>query len=224
MDGKDDRVCSVETWRSLVDQLTSHQLDELRGTPIECMLEMPIVATQKTLVRYMVEIYNPKTKRFVVKPKVGEFTASPADVECIYGLVDRGLSCEEIIDQEGYNVKVPTKFLNKKTKRIENDDLISKIVETGITGDDFVRMTGLVLFGTVVAPHNRTSVPKIYYILVQDLERFKELNLNEFTLNTLMMSVRQVRNGTSVTEWPMGNTSLLQVHIIFEDMHPEFFI
>ena len=97
-------------------------------------------------------------------------------------------------------------------------------METGLTGDDFVWMTGLVLFGIVVVPHNRTSVPKIFYILVQDLERFKELNLNEFTLNTVMMSVRQVRNGTSVLQWPMGNMSLLQVHIIFEDMHPEFFI
>ena len=207
MDGKDDIVCSVETWRSLVDQLTSHQLDELRGTPIECMLEMPIVAMQKTLVRYMVEIYNPKTKRFIVKPKVGEFAASPADVECIYGLVDRGLSCEEIIDQEGYNVKVPTKFLNKKTNCIEIDDLISKIVETGLTDDDFVRMTGLVIFGTVIAPHSCKSLPKILYVLVENLDR--QPNLNEFTLNFLMGYVSKVRIGMAMMQWPKGNTSLL---------------
>ena len=166
-------VCSVETWCSLVDKLTRDQCDALRDTGIYCMLQIPPVKMRHNLIRYLVEIYHPKTKRFVVKPKVGEFTASPADVECIYGLVDRGMSCEEIIDQEGYNVKVPMKFLNKKTNRIEIDDLISKIVETGLTGDDFVRMTGLVLFGTVVAPHNHTSVPKIFYVLVQDIERFK---------------------------------------------------
>ena len=213
MEGEGEIVCSVEKWCSLVDRLTPDQRDALRHTGIYCMLQMHPIAMREHLIRYTVEIYNPKTKRFVVRSKV-EFTATPVDVECIYGLQNSGLCCKEIIKQEyDRKVKIPAQFINKKTGNIVIEDLITYIVESGSADDDFVRMMGLVLFATVIAPQYRKIVPKEYYVLVKDVDRFKELNLNEFTLNTLLDWMRQARNGKVMAHWPLGNTSLLQVHI-----------
>ena len=87
------------------------------------------------------------------------------------------------------------------------------LFRSGSADDDFVRMMGLVLFAMVIAPRYRKIVPKEYYVLVKDVDRFKDLNLNEFTLKTLLDWMRQARNGKVMAHWPLGNTSLLQVHI-----------
>ena len=210
-------VCSVETWCSLVDKLTRDQCDALRDTGIYCMLQIPPVKMRHNLIRYLVEIYHPKTKRFVVHARVGEFTASTIDVECIYGLQNSGFCVADILDKEGhvFSSRIPPQFLSKTTKNLVINDLISKILQSGSTDDDFVRMTCLVLLGTVIAPQFSKIIPKNYYILVEDLGRFKELNLNEFTLRNLMESVRSVLNGTRMVQFPKGNVSLLQVQIIF---------
>ena len=70
------------------------------------------------------------------------------------------------------------------------------------------------LLGTVLAPHSLNVVPKMYYILVGDVNRFKELNLNEFTLARLFQCLNHVKSGGATVKWPRGNLSLLQVHII----------
>ena len=221
MEVEGEIVCSVEKWCSLVDQLTPGQRDALLDTGIHCMLQIPPIKMRKDLIRYMVEIFDPKTHRFVVKDKVG-FTATTIDVESIYGLKNRGLCATSILDEEFSpgNLHIPQHFLCKRTNHIVINNLITNIVQSGSTDDDFVRMTSLVLLGTVLAPHYLMIVPRIYYILVQDVDRFKELNLNEFTLVRLFAYIRLVRHKTAMSRWPGGNVSLLQVHMIFQYMHP----
>ena len=169
------------------------------------------------LIQYMVEIYDSKRKRFVVQDKVGEISATAVDVECIYGLVNSGFNVADILEEEGsgVNLIIPPHFKSTKTGNIVIQDLINDIIESGSCDDDFVRKTGLVLLGIVIAPHAVKVVPKVYYVLVQDLDRLKELNLNEFTLLRLMENVTRVRSGKVMIQWPLGNLSLLQVNIKF---------
>ena len=216
MEGEGEIVCSVEKWCSLVDRLTPDQRDALRHTGIHCMLQIPSITMRKNLISYMVEIFEPKTNKFVLKENIGEFTATKIDVECIYGLKNSGLCVADLLEEEGgfASHHIPAKFLNKKTNQMVINDLITNIVKSGSTDDDFVRMTGLVLLGTVLAPHSLNVVPKMYYILVGDVNRFKELNLNEFTLARLFQCLNHVKSGGATVKWPRGNLSLLQVHII----------
>ena len=61
------------------------------------------------------------------------------------------------------------------------DDLIEKIVKNKSTDDDFIRMTFLVLLGTIIAPVSHEYVPKKYYALVQNIKLIRKFNWNAFT-------------------------------------------
>ena len=216
--GKGVIVCSVQKWCDLVKQLTAEQLDTLRHYPdIHCMIGIPSIRMREILIEYMVQIYHPKTATFVVKPKVGIITATGVDVECIYGLKNRGLCVAKLLTEEESNfiTSIPPHFLSKSTKNLVIDDLITDIIEGGSCDADFVRMTALVLLGTVLAPKYSKIVPRNYYVLVNDLDRFNELNLNQFTLKTLIDGITAcTTKARKMNNFPDGNVSLLQVHTI----------
>jgi hypothetical protein len=64
------------------------------------MLQLPAFGTRTNLIRFMIELYDPKTETFVVQDKAGAIAATSIDIECIYGLRSDGYSAFEIIDQE----------------------------------------------------------------------------------------------------------------------------
>ncbi|KAE8819904.1 Sentrin-specific protease 2 [Hordeum vulgare] len=90
------------------------------------------------------------------------------------------------------------------------DDLINKIVKNDNTDDDFVRMTFLVLLGTVIAPVSHEYIPKEYYALVKDKRMISKFNWNEFTLKFFLSEIGKVLEDGRVREWPHGNLALLQ--------------
>jgi hypothetical protein len=56
-------------------------------------------------------------------------------------------------------------------------------------------------------------VPQQYYALVANVKRISKINWNEFTLRILLDSLRLVRKGKQLRQWPKGNLALLQVHL-----------
>ncbi|KAE8786084.1 Sentrin-specific protease 2 [Hordeum vulgare] len=90
------------------------------------------------------------------------------------------------------------------------DDLINKIVKNENTDDDFVRMTFLVLLGTVIAPVSHEYIPNEYYALVKDKRMISKFNWNEFTLKFFLSEIGKVLEDGRVREWPHGNLALLQ--------------
>ena len=91
------------------------------------------------------------------------------------------------------------------------DTLIDKIVRNKDVDDDFVRMTFLVLLGTIIAPVSHEYVPKKYYALVQDIKLIRKFNWNAFTLQFCLSEIGMVLQPGRVREWPGGNLALLQV-------------
>ncbi|KAE8815842.1 hypothetical protein D1007_06675 [Hordeum vulgare] len=90
------------------------------------------------------------------------------------------------------------------------DDLINKIVKNENIDDDFVRMTFLVLLGTVIAPVSHEYIPKEYYALVKDKGMISKFNWNKFTLKFFLSEIEKVLEDGRVTEWPHGNLALFQ--------------
>ncbi|KAE8812785.1 hypothetical protein D1007_10113 [Hordeum vulgare] len=99
------------------------------------------------------------------------------------------------------------------------DDLINKIVKNDNTDDDFVRMTFLVLLGTVIAPVSHEYIPKEYYALVKDKRMISKFNWNEFTLKFFLSEIGKVLEDGRVREWPHGNLALLQ-YAYWEKVQP----
>ncbi|KAE8771892.1 hypothetical protein D1007_56195 [Hordeum vulgare] len=99
------------------------------------------------------------------------------------------------------------------------DDLINKIVKNDNTDDDFVRMTFLVLLGTVIAPVSHEYIPKEYYALVKDKRMISKFNWNDFTLKFFLSEIGKVLEDGRVREWPHGNLALLQ-YAYWEKVQP----
>ncbi|KAE8821886.1 hypothetical protein D1007_00079 [Hordeum vulgare] len=99
------------------------------------------------------------------------------------------------------------------------DDLINKIVKNDNTDDDFVRMTFLVLFGTVIAPVSHEYISKEYYALVKDKRMISKFNWNDFTLKFFLSEIGKVLEDDRVREWPHGNLALLQ-YAYWEKVQP----
>ncbi|KAE8817776.1 hypothetical protein D1007_04545 [Hordeum vulgare] len=99
------------------------------------------------------------------------------------------------------------------------DDLINKIVKNDNTGDDFVRMTFLVLLGTVIAPVSHEYIPKEYYALVKDKRMISKFNWNDFTFKFFLSEIGKVLEDGRVREWPHGNLAILQ-YAYWEKVQP----
>ncbi|KAI4973708.1 hypothetical protein ZWY2020_041489 [Hordeum vulgare] len=106
--------------------------------------------------------------------------------------------------------RIPTNFVDTKKGKIMIDDLINKIVKNDNTDDDFVRMTFLVLLGTVIASVSHEYIPKEYYALVKVKRMISKFNWNDFTLKFFLSEIRKVLKDGRVREWPHGNLALLQ--------------
>ena len=84
--------------------------------------------------------------------------------------------------------------------------------------DEFVRMTVLVLLGTVLAPVSKDYIPKDYYALVRDVNLIGKMNWNNFTLRQCLSSVGKVLEDGEIVERPTGNLAVLQVRNIWDTL------
>jgi hypothetical protein len=180
------------------------------------MLQIPNIKVCSLLVKYMLEVYDSASNKFIIEKRVGEISATPVDVECLLGLENVGLCATDILEEEEDDAKdsIPPHFLSKSCANINIDDLIEKIVRFKAVDYDFVRMVILVLLGTVLAPTSGKIISKGYYALVEDFNRMMQINWNEFTLGLLMSTIKSIRKGRLIREWLKGNLLLLQVIIM----------
>ena len=137
-------------------------------------------------------------------------------MQCIYDLKDEGLSIDDIMLEEGEDAKnnIPDQYVSKQSGNLVTEELIADIIKNKVADNKFLRKVVLVLLGTVLAPESHLVIPKLYYAIVQDVERLKKLNFNDFSLSFLLNSLKQVRTGTEMRQWPKGNLSLLQVLLL----------
>ena len=210
-------ACNVEKWCKLVASMMVDQRVKLGSTTLRCMMQIPPIKMRTTLLSYMLEAYELSSGKFIIEERVGEISLTSVDVECITGLNNTGLSASSILDEEGEVAKdrIPQHFLSKTTGNINIDDLIEYIMTNEAADDDFVRMSVLVLVGTVLAPSATKIVQKQMYALVEDLGRINKINWNAFTLGYLMANIKFVKKGRKIRQWPKGNLPLLQVHYGF---------
>ncbi|VAH92613.1 unnamed protein product [Triticum turgidum subsp. durum] len=99
------------------------------------------------------------------------------------------------------------------------DDLIEKIVKDKSTDDDFIRMTFLVLLGTIIAPVSHEYVPKKYYALVKNIKLIRKFNWNAFTSRFCLSEIGKLLQDGHVRQWPQGNLALLQ-YLYWEKVQP----
>ena len=206
--------CSVEKWCGLVDRLTKEQRGKLCDIPyVKSMLQIPSIMIRTKLVEYLVEAFDMEKNKFILQEEKVEVSATSDDVYSILGFENLGLDVEDILDEEGNDAaeSIPQQFLCSRTKNLVINNLIASIVHSGDTDDDFVRRVVLVLLGTIIAPRSTKIIPKSYYALVQDINRMRKLNLNDFTLRRCIEGIILVKKGKVIRHWPKGNVALLQV-------------
>ena len=163
MDDPDgDICCNVEKWCNLVARLTSDQRAKLEATSLGCMLQMPPIKMRLVLLKYMLEVFDKNSQKFIIQERVGEISASRVDVECLLGLEDKGFSANDILDEQGEDAKarIPRHFLSRNTGNMVVDDLMAYILTKKAADDDFLRMVILVLLGLVLAPVGTRIIPK----------------------------------------------------------------
>lgn len=207
----------IASWCQLVAGLTPDQRSKFHSTKLGCMLQIPPTMLRTILVKYMLEVYDSKSDKFVISERVGEISLTPVDVECLIGLQNSGLCAAAILSEEGEDVKdrVPSIFRSKSTNNITVKDLIAYILKHKAADDDYVRMMVLVLNGTILAPIAKT-IPKEYYALVEHVDRIDNINWNQFTLAVLKNAMKTGRKGKQIRQWPKGNLGILQVKSVYE--------
>ena len=143
MENLGDISCSVKKWRSLVVRFSAKQRSRIEKTILSCMLNMSSIKMHMNLIKFMIEVYDPATKRFVIQDsKDGTISARGVDVECLFGLRDKGLCVQDILVEEGSEAKahIPPSFVSKKTGNLVIQELIDDIISNpDIVDDDFVR-------------------------------------------------------------------------------------
>jgi hypothetical protein len=212
-----DILCKVDTWAALVATFTEDQRKKFGTTSLHWMMQMPPVLMRTCLLRYLIELFNTNTGKFVIQERTGEITATHVDVECIYGLRNIGFSAMEIVKQEGedWKSRIPEHFLCKSTGNLSIEKLIADIKREKASDDDFLRKAVLLLIGLVLVPSLPLTVDKKYYCLVEDVPRISKINWNDFTLGYLIANLKVSRRAGNMRQWPKGNLALLQVHIFF---------
>ena len=146
--------CDVPKWCEFVSRWSPAQRTKFQETGLQCMLDMPPSKIRSTLIRFMVEKYDPKTNKFNVQENHDGISAEGVDVECILGLSDEGLSIQAILYEEGDDASnnVPSHFLSSKSGNLVIEDLIADVIKSKVADGDFIHKFVLVLLGTVVAP------------------------------------------------------------------------
>ncbi|CAM0945428.1 unnamed protein product [Alopecurus aequalis] len=97
--------------------------------------------------------------------------------------------------------------------------MIAYIIKHKRDDDDFVRMSVLVLNGTVLAPTSTKIIDMESYALVHDVNRISNINWNAYTLSFLMGYILFAKQGKSIRHWPKGNLGLLQ-YLYWEKVQP----
>jgi len=161
--------CSVQKWVSLVDKLSPSQKFRFYETDMQGMFRIPSIKMRDFLLHFLLQGYNPSSKKFMVEESSGStagckglISLRPDDVYSIFGWKNNGVDVFGFLSTEGEKAtkKIPVSFVSKKNGKIMIDDLIEKIVKDKSTDDDFIRMTFLVLLGTIIAPVSHEYVPK----------------------------------------------------------------
>ncbi|XP_071678271.1 uncharacterized protein [Lolium perenne] len=201
--------------------LTVDQRARLALTNLRSMMMIPSVKMRTILIRFMLDVFDPATGTFEIGENNGVVSLGFVDVECLLGLVNEGFSAGEILTEEGEDVKhrIPPQFISKSTGNIVIDELIDDIIKSKLADDDFLRRVVLVLLGTVLAPMATKIVPHKFYALVEDVNRISKINWNAFTLRVLLDSIRLVRKGRQIRQWPKGNLGMLQ-YLYWEKCQP----
>nr|XP_051221957.1 uncharacterized protein LOC127340223 [Lolium perenne] len=202
-------------------RLTVDQRARLALTNLRSMMMIPSVKMRTILIRFMLDVFDPATGTFEIGENNGAVSLGFVDVECLLGLVNEGFSAGEILTEEGEDVKhrIPPQFISKSTGNIIIDELIDDIIKSKLTDDDFLRRVVLVLLGTVLAPMVMKIVPHKFYALVEDVNQISKINWNAFTLRVLLDSIRLVRKGRQIRQWPKGNLGMLQ-YLYWEKCQP----
>ncbi|XP_071681044.1 uncharacterized protein [Lolium perenne] len=202
-------------------RLTVDQRARLALTNLRSMMMIPSVKMRTILIRFMLDVFDPATGTFEIGENNGVVSLGFVDVECLLGLVNEGFSAGEILTEEGEDVKhrIPPQFISKSTGNIVIDELIDDIIKSKLADDDFLRRVVLVLLGTVLAPMATKIVPHKFYALVEDVNRISKINWNAFTLRVLLDSIRLVRKGRQIRQWPKGNLGMLQ-YLYWEKCQP----
>jgi hypothetical protein len=177
-DPRGEICCQVVKWCKLIAGFSSAQCEKFASTPLGCMLQIPNINVRSLLVKYMLEVCDPASNKFIIEERVGEISAKPVDVECLLGLGYIGLCATDILEEEEDDVKerIPPHFLSKRSANLNIDDLIEKIIRFKAVDDDFLHMVVLVLLGTVLAPTSGNIISKGYYALVEDVNQMMKIN------------------------------------------------
>ncbi|XBI03224.1 hypothetical protein VPH35_131663 [Triticum aestivum] len=220
--------CSVQKWVSLVDKLSPSQKFRFYEMDMQGMFRIPSIRMRDFLLHFLLQSYNPSSKKFMVQESSGStagckglISLRPDDVYSIFGWKNNGVDVFGFLSTEGEKAtkKIPVSFVSKKNGKIMIDDLIEKIVKDKSTDDDFIRMTFLVLLGTIIAPVSHEYVPKKYYALVKNIKLIRKFNWNAFTSRFCLSEIGKLLQDGHVRQWPQGNLALLQ-YLYWEKVQP----
>ncbi|VAH70211.1 unnamed protein product [Triticum turgidum subsp. durum] len=220
--------CSVQKWVSLVDKLSPSQKFRFYETEMQGMFRIPSIRMRDFLLHFLLQSYNPSSKKFMVQESSGStagckglISLRPDDVYSIFGWKNNGVDVFGFLSTEGEKAtkKIPVSFVSKKNGKIVIDDLIEKIVKDKSTDDDFIRMTFLVLLGTIIAPVSHEYVPKKNYALVKNIKLIRKFNWNAFTSRFCLSEIGKLLQDGHVRQWPQGNLALLQ-YLYWEKVQP----
>ena len=215
--------CNAPKWVEFVEKMTPAQRLKLSDADVECMLDIQALRPRKTILSFMVKVFDAGSETFVIQDNQPGITVQGVDVEEIFGLKYKpdGLDAFSIIYEGGEDDMhdIPPHFLNKKSGNIKIDDLIEDAIKSQVADDDFLRRAVLVLLGTVLAPRSLMTIPPQYYSLVRYVKRLKDIDFNSFTRTYVMDNLKKLETGCEMKQWPKGNLLLVQVYISPHHVH-----
>ena len=126
-------ACSVEKWVSLVNKLTPSQQFTFYETEMEGMLKIPSVKMLDILLQFMIQGYNPSSKKIMIQVTAGKkgfISLGPDDVFAIFGWKNAGVDVSSFLSMEQGKAlkKIRVSFANRTNGKIMFVDLIDKIV------------------------------------------------------------------------------------------------
>jgi hypothetical protein len=77
MDDLDGPVyCDYTKWTDLVASFSGPQRARFSATSLRTMLQLLAIGMRTNLIRFMIELFDPKTEKFVIQDKAGEIAAT----------------------------------------------------------------------------------------------------------------------------------------------------
>jgi hypothetical protein len=152
--------CSVEQFVQTIFLLREDRKARVRELGFASMLSIPEVKLRKSLLRSIIECYDPIEDK-VTFESGQSFSVLPPDVDIIMGLPNMGN-----LVQTDVNIITPEDIPAKFKTRYNADgicirDLVSIMYEDAPPNDDFNRSFVLYLMGTILAPVSRDRIPII---------------------------------------------------------------